>query len=112
MRYNLAGQLRSSIGVVKTFTRREFLGVAGMAAAGVACSPRNLPHTPDWMTGRTTTTILFQGDSITDTGRNRTVTAANSASALGTGYPLLVASAILKTNAGRGLRFYNRGLSG
>ena len=98
--------------MANTFTRREFLTVAGMTAAGVACSPKNLPRTPDWMTKRTTTTILFQGDSITDTGRNRGVAAANSASGLGTGYPLLVASAVLKTNAGRGLRFYNRGVSG
>jgi lysophospholipase L1-like esterase len=98
--------------MAKALTRREFLGVAGMAAAGVACSPRNLPHTPDWMTGRATTTILFQGDSITDAGRNRTNSSANAAAALGTGYPLLVASAVLKTTAGRGLRFYNRGVSG
>lgn len=98
--------------MTKKLTRREFLAAAGMTAAGVACSSRNLPHTPDWMTGRTSTTILFQGDSITDSGRNRTITAANSASALGTGYPLLIASAVLETNAGRGLRFYNRGVSG
>ncbi len=98
--------------MAKTLTRREFLTAAGMAAAGVACSPRHLPRTPDWMTGRTATTILFQGDSITDTGRNRTDAAANSASALGAGYPLLVASAVLKTNAGAGLRFYNRGVGG
>jgi lysophospholipase L1-like esterase len=64
------------------------------------------------MTGRATTTILFQGDSITDTGRNRTLDAPNHPSALGTGYPLLVASSVLKTRAGRGLRFFNRGVSG
>lgn len=95
-----------------TFTRREFLTVAGMTAAGVACAPKNTSSTPDWMTKRTATTILFQGDSITDTGRNRGDSAANSASALGTGYPLLVASAVLKTNADRGVRFYNRGVGG
>lgn len=83
-----------------------------MAAAGVACSPTNPSRTPEWMTKRTATTILFQGDSITDTGRNRGDAAANSTSALGTGYPLLVASAVLKANAGRGVRFYNRGVSG
>jgi lysophospholipase L1-like esterase len=98
--------------MTNTLTRREFLAVAGMTAAGVACSPKNASRTPEWMTTRTATTILFQGDSITDTGRNRAESASNSASALGTGYPLLIASAVLKTNAGRGLRFYNRGLSG
>ena len=93
-------------------TRREFLAAAGVTAAGVACSSALTRHTPDWMTARTSTTILFQGDSITDSGRNRTIAAENSAPALGTGYPLLVASALLETNAGRGLRFYNRGISG
>jgi lysophospholipase L1-like esterase len=98
--------------MTRNLTRREFLAVAGVAAAGVACSSRRVPHSPDWITGRTSTTILFQGDSITDSGRNRTITAENSASALGTGYPLLIASAVLETNAGRGLKFYNRGVGG
>lgn len=97
--------------MTKNLTRREFLAAAGVTAAA-ACSSGHLPHSPDWMTARASTTILFQGDSITDSGRNRTISAANSASALGTGYPLLVASAVLETNAERGLRFYNRGVSG
>jgi lysophospholipase L1-like esterase len=98
--------------VTKHLTRREFLAAAGTMAAAAACSPRSLAHTPDWMTGRTSTTILFQGDSITDSGRNRAIADANSSSALGTGYPLLVAAAVLKTEAGRNLRFYNRGVGG
>jgi len=57
-------------------------------------------------------TVLFQGDSITDTGRNRTAADANSAAALGNGYPLLIASASLKAHPDRGLRFFNRGISG
>lgn len=56
--------------------------------------------------------VLFQGDSITDSGRNRTAADANSAAALGTGYPLLVASAALEAHPDRGLRFFNRGISG
>ncbi|HEY3219922.1 MAG TPA: GDSL-type esterase/lipase family protein [Gemmatimonadales bacterium] len=58
------------------------------------------------------TVVLFQGDSITDTGRNRASADANSAGALGNGYPLLVASAVLAARATSGLRFYNRGISG
>src|SRR5207247_8664030 len=57
------------------------------------------------------TVVLFQGDSITDAGRDRGVADPNSASALGSGYPLLVASAALAAHPDRGLRFYNRGLS-
>ncbi|HEV8509815.1 MAG TPA: GDSL-type esterase/lipase family protein [Gemmatimonadales bacterium] len=58
------------------------------------------------------TVVLFQGDSITDCGRNRTSAEPNSAGALGTGYPLLVASAVLAARASQELRFYNRGISG
>ena len=58
------------------------------------------------------TVVLFQGDSITDCGRNRTATEANSTSALGTGYPLLVTAAVLAAHADRAMRFYNRGISG
>jgi lysophospholipase L1-like esterase len=56
--------------------------------------------------------ILFQGDSITDSGRNRTAAEPNTAAALGTGYPLLVAAAALAAHPERGLRFFNRGVSG
>jgi lysophospholipase L1-like esterase len=56
--------------------------------------------------------VLFQGDSITDSGRNPTVAEPNTAGSLGTGYPLLVASAALAAHPDRGLRFYNRGVSG
>src|SRR5206468_226779 len=56
--------------------------------------------------------VLFQGDSITDAGRDRGVADPNSAGALGSGYPLLVASAALAAHPDRGLRFYNRGISG
>jgi lysophospholipase L1-like esterase len=58
------------------------------------------------------TVILFQGDSITDCGRNRVDAQPNAAGALGTGYPLLVASAALASHPDGGLRFYNRGVSG
>lgn len=56
--------------------------------------------------------ILFQGDSITDAGRNKTIAAENSASALGGGYPLLAASAMLRAHPDGGLRVFNRGVSG
>ena len=58
------------------------------------------------------TVVLFQGDSITDAGRNRASADANSAGALGSGYPLLVTAAVLAARPGATLRFYNRGISG
>ena len=57
-------------------------------------------------------TVLFQGDSITDAGRNRNSANANEGGALGTGYPLLIAAAALRAHPDHGLRFFNRGVSG
>ena len=50
--------------------------------------------------------ILFQGDSITDCGREREDNAH-----LGTGYALLVKSQLGFENPGE-YEFYNRGISG
>lgn len=56
--------------------------------------------------------ILFQGDSITDSGRNRTNTLPNNAQMLGTGYPYLAASNLLLNMPGKELKIFNRGISG
>lgn len=56
--------------------------------------------------------VVFQGDSVTDCGRNRAVADPNAAGPLGTGYPLLVASTELAAHPQSGLKFYNRGISG
>jgi len=90
-------------------SRRAF--VAAVGAAGLA--PR-AGRRPEGRTGRSPagSTILFQGDSITDCGRDRAVAAANHAGALATGYPLLIASSLLHLHPDRELRFFNRGNSG
>jgi lysophospholipase L1-like esterase len=91
---------------VEALTRRGFLAAAGSAAAGLALGPlpgRRSPPGP---------VILFQGDSITDAGRDRAATGANLASGLGGGYPLLIAASELSAHPDRGLQFFNRGLSG
>jgi lysophospholipase L1-like esterase len=57
--------------------------------------------------------ILFQGDSITDAGRNReNENKANDQQMLGRGYPLFAAASILAEYAGKDLKIYNRGISG
>lgn len=58
------------------------------------------------------TTLLFQGDSITDAGRNREITKPNNPSALGSGYANLVAAQLLADRPEKALRCYNRGISG
>ena len=58
-------------------------------------------------------TILFQGDSITDAGRDRkTEGSANNPSMLGRGYPFHLAGQLLADHAALGLSIYNRGISG
>lgn len=56
--------------------------------------------------------ILFQGDSITDMHRKKDDMTANSTSALGSGYALLAASALLNKYPGENLHIYNKGISG
>jgi lysophospholipase L1-like esterase len=55
-------------------------------------------------------TVLFQGDSITDAGRDRNQTGPNGG--LGGGYPLFIAGASLSKRPCAGLSFLNRGISG
>jgi lysophospholipase L1-like esterase len=57
--------------------------------------------------------ILFQGDSITDAGRDRRREAnANDRNALGKGYVYSIATQLLADRAADGLKIYNRGISG
>jgi lysophospholipase L1-like esterase len=56
--------------------------------------------------------ILFQGDSITDVGRNRESLAPNDAGVLGSGYVNHIASSLLKQYPARGYEVLNRGMSG
>ena len=55
--------------------------------------------------------ILFQGDSITDWGRNRTETAPNNNQTLGSGYAFTAAQALLLNNPAKDLKIYNKGVS-
>jgi acyl-CoA thioesterase I len=52
-------------------------------------------------------TVLFTGDSITDSGRNRP-----DANPLGTGYPFIVGSRLQAKVKSPSLRIFNRGISG
>jgi lysophospholipase L1-like esterase len=83
--------------------RREFVATTA-ALAGTA----------GWQAPQTAqpTVVLFQGDSITDCGRDRNSREANASGALGTGYALFAAAASLAAHPDRALRFYNRGISG
>jgi lysophospholipase L1-like esterase len=56
--------------------------------------------------------VLFQGDSITDAGRNRNARGPNDPGALGRGYAFLLACQLLAQHPDKQLKCYNRGISG
>ncbi len=56
--------------------------------------------------------ILFQGDSITDSGRNKEDQGFNTARNLGSGYPMLAGAALLNKYEALNLKIYNKGISG
>ena len=56
--------------------------------------------------------VLFQGDSITDAGRNKEDNGFNTSKILGTGYALIAAANLLNKFPALDLKIYNRGISG
>jgi lysophospholipase L1-like esterase len=56
--------------------------------------------------------ILFQGDSITDAGRNQGSSEANQAKTLGTGYAFMAGSELLFRYPDKNLKVHNKGISG
>lgn len=105
---------------LKKYTRKEFLqNIVGATLASFGGL-----SLLDYATDRYTVTesgdleipngavILFQGDSITDAGRNRDDDSPNTASALGTGYAFIAASGLLADQPSKNIVCYNRGISG
>ena len=102
------------------FHRRKFLkaaatglGLAGLTGLGLATSARAASSARVGPLLSAGDTILFQGDSITDAGRNRDKeTTANEQAGLGNGYAWFAAAELLVDRPQAGLRTYNRGISG
>ncbi|MCF7956008.1 MAG: SGNH/GDSL hydrolase family protein [Phycisphaerae bacterium] len=101
-------------------SRRQFLkttaalaiGAAGLSITGcenarTASKPAKGPFI------KKNATVLFQGDSITDAGRDRKRgDIANDPGALGRGYAFNIASQLLAERPNDNLKFFNRGNSG
>ena len=92
-------------------SRRDFLAATATMAAASQFPIGAMTNSPQAAAAKRSV-VVFQGDSITDAGRNRDSAEPNAGGALGNGYPLLVASAVLAAHPASGLRFYNRGISG
>lgn len=94
-------------------SRRTFLAAstaaAAVSAAGSQSSAEEKTETTKLKPGAV---VLFQGDSITDAGRNRGAKGPNNAGALGRGYPLLLASELLRDHRDPSMKVFNRGISG
>jgi len=106
--------------------RRDFLGasvaalggLAGLSLTGCATptvhAADSIPTAKPWLAAGDT--VLFQGDSITDAGRNRkTAAKANDQTALGRGYAWLAAAELLvqhHAEDGSNVSIFNRGISG
>lgn len=56
--------------------------------------------------------ILFQGDSITDAGRNKSEMKSNNPAGLGLGYAMLASANLLEEYPSLNLKIYNKGISG
>lgn len=99
------------------YTRRNFLReitTATLGAAGVYWLPsvkdNKLTAGKDFAAIPQGGAVLFQGDSITDAGRNRDEEGPDTG--LGSGYAFLATAQLRKTLAERNITCYNRGISG
>lgn len=101
----------------KENNRRDFIKKAsalGILTLGLS-EIVNAAYKPDkknMITLKKDDIILFQGDSITDSYRDRAEKRFNMVPALGTGYAFLSSSQILFEHADKNLKIYNRGISG
>jgi lysophospholipase L1-like esterase len=101
--------------------RRNFLWNTAAGAVGLAAIPEILsaamPSPGRKQKGllnslNKSDVILFQGDSITDAGREKEKQLPNSAGSFGPGYAFLAATRILNEYSSKQLSIYNRGISG
>ena len=101
----------------RNFLKRAIIGSAALAALPVILSANeeqmtSLPPKININSLKNSNVILFQGDSITDAGRNRDAKDPNNQGALGGGYAFLAAAALLNIFPAKNLKVYNKGISG
>ena len=97
-------------------TRRDFLKTAAVSGAmlgipGIVASAMNISQTSK-ISLQKDDVILFQGDSITDAGRDRNSQNPNTSPMMGSGYVIQAAGELLFKYADKNLTIYNKGISG
>ncbi|RNL78073.1 lysophospholipase [Sinomicrobium pectinilyticum] len=103
---------------IRSTERRNFIKSASLASAGLlgfhtiqAITDPEQTTTPSLnLPGKLT--VVFQGDSITDAGRDRGHYYPNDARGMGRGYVFNIVSQIMATNPTTEWTLYNRGISG
>lgn len=101
--------------VTNQISRRRLLATAGIAGLASSISTNLMAghhEKANQLSLPKGTTILFQGDSITDAGRDKKKQIANQQKALGAGYAWMAASHLLIKNPQLNLTIHNRGISG
>jgi len=100
------------------YSRRSFLRRAALTSAALASVPAivsaSIPGKKEkkQLSLPQKGVILFQGDSITDAGREKVKELPNNGSSFGGGYALIAAAGILDIFSTLGFSIYNRGISG
>ena len=104
-----------------SLSRRKFFGRTAIGAAALinipaivsSCvAPASGDKSKKYSLFQKGNTVLFQGDSITDAGREKEKELPNNARSFGSGYAFLAASALMNDLASLNLTIYNRGISG
>ena len=93
-------------------TRRRVLKTALAAGASCGLGGSVEAHLPQQGSLKPGSVVVFQGDSVTDCGRNRKHTGPNDSGAFGDGFPYHIASRLLAIRPSSAYKFYNRGISG
>ena len=103
------------------FSRRHFLIRSSVGTAALASIPAivnnaigstSVGEKSKYKIFEKGNTILFQGDSITDAGREKQKELPNNPGSFGLGYAFLAASYLLNELPEKNLTCYNRGISG
>ena len=97
------------------FSRRKLLGSAALASLApvIATKTMGAHHAKNAKASlKKGGVMLFQGDSITDAGRNKKDPKPNEQKSFGKGYAWMAASQLLISNPAHKLTLHNRGISG
>ena len=97
-------------------TRRNFFKTASISGAmlsipSIVASAMD-KHETSKISLQKDDVILFQGDSITDAGRDKNVKNPNTSPMMGNGYVIQAAGEMLFKYADKNLQIYNKGISG